>query len=605
MDNKKLPRISIVNKDKCKPKKCALECIKKCPINQNNKMCIEVTKESKYAIINDKLCIGCNMCVKVCPFNAIKIINIPQDIDKDIIHQYGPNQFRLHRLPTPRPNQVLGLVGSNALGKSTAIKILAGKMLPNLGVYDKNKVPTIEEIIKHFRGSELQNYFTKLIENNLKPTIKPQYVDLIPKAVKGQVGIILNDGNEKNNLDMICSNLDLNVVLNRQVNELSGGELQRFAIAMVCNKESDVYLFDEPSSYLDIKQRINAALTIRTLIDDKNKQNYVIVVEHDLSVLDYLSDYICVLWGSAGAYGVVTMPYSVREGINIFLSGFIPTENLKFRDESLSFKVTDNVDKEDIKIHRTFEYPNMTKTLGDFKLEILAGSFTNSEILVMLGENGVGKTTFIKLLSGHLKPDNDVYIPELNVSYKPQKITPTSDKTVRGLLFERLGTSWQHPQFQSDVFKPMMLNDLLDHSVKTLSGGEIQRVAIVLCLGKPADIYLIDEPSAYLDSEQRIIVAKLIKRFILNSKKTAFIVEHDFIMSTYLADRVIVYTGKPSISCTASPPQSLLTGMNQFLSQLNITFRRDNESHRPRINKLNSQMDTQQKINGTYFHIED
>ena len=183
-------------------------------------------------------------------------------------------------------------------------------------------------------------------------------------------------------------------------------------------------------------------------------------------------------------------------------------------------------------------------------------------------------------------------------------INPKSDKSVRGLFFERLGTSWQHPQFQTDVVKPLQIESLLDHPVKTLSGGELQRVAIILALGKPADIYLIDEPSAYLDSEQRLIVAKIIKRFILHSKKTAFIVEHDFMMATYFADRVIVYHGEPSKHCTASAPQDLLSGMNDFLKQLEITFRRDSDSCRPRINKHNSQMDQEQKISGHYFHMD-
>merc|ERR1719213_1377444 len=105
-----------------------------------------------------------------------------------------------------------------------------------------------------------------------------------------------------------------------------------------------------------------------------------------------------------------------------------------------------------------------------------------------------------------------------------------------------------HPQFQTDVAKPMMIDPLMDFSVQNLSGGELQRVAITLALGKPADVYLIDEPSAYLDSEQRLHAAKVIKRFILHAKKTAFVVEHDFIMATYLADRVIVFEGTPSIT---------------------------------------------------------
>jgi len=97
-------------------------------------------------------------------------------------------------------------------------------------------------------------------------------------------------------------------------------------------------MFDEPSSYLDVKQRLNAARTIRSLL---SSDNYVICVEHDLAILDYLSDFICCLYGMPGAYGVVTMPFSVREGINIFLAGFVPTENLRFRDEELTFKVSE------------------------------------------------------------------------------------------------------------------------------------------------------------------------------------------------------------------------------------------------------------------------
>lgn len=167
------------------------------------------------------------------------------------------------------------------------------------------------------------------------------------------------------------------------------------------------------------------------------------------------------------------------------------------------------------------------------------------------------------MLAGVTKPDGNIDMPEMNISYKPQKISPTFDGSVRGLLHKKLAHTWQHPQFMSDVVKPLQIEDLLDNEVKTLSGGELQRLAIILALGKPADIYLIDEPSAYLDSEQRILASKVIKRFILNSKKTAFIVEHDFIMATYLADRVIVYEGTPSVNCIAKSPEGLLSGMNR------------------------------------------
>lgn len=122
--------------------------------------------------------------------------------------------------------------------------------------------------------------------------------------------------------------LDLNTVADRTLDKLSGGELQRFTVAALCIQNAAVYMFDEPSSYLDVRQRLTAARAIRSLLTDTN---YVIAVEHDLSVLDYMSDFVCVLYGVPGVYGVVTMPYGVREGINIFLDGFVPTENLRFR----------------------------------------------------------------------------------------------------------------------------------------------------------------------------------------------------------------------------------------------------------------------------------
>ncbi len=563
--------------------------------------CVEVTSKSKISSISEILCVGCGICVKKCPFDAIQIINLPKELEKETIHRYGNNSFKLHRLPVPRPGQVLGLVGTNGIGKSTALKVLSAKLKPNLGNWDSP--PDWSEILNHFRGSELQNYFQKVLEDNIKAIIKPQYVDQIPRAVKGRVSSILERKDERDIAAEMGNELDLGGVYDREVQVLSGGELQRFALAIVAVQEADVYMIDEPSSYLDVKQRLKAANVIRSLLIEKSR-HYVIVVEHDLAVLDYLSDFICCLYGKPGAYGVVTLPFSVREGINIFLAGFVPTENLRFRESALQFRLAETADdEEEIEHHHMYAYPKMSKTLGTFKLNVEAGSFTDSEIVVMLGENGTGKTTFIRMLAGLLKPDDDsVEIPELNVSYKPQKISPRFEGTVRQLLYAKIRDAWLHPQFMTDVTKPMDIDPLLDQEVRHLSGGELQRVALVLALGKPADIYLIDEPSAYLDSEQRILAAKMIKRYILHSKKTAFIVEHDFIMSSYLADRVVVYEGTPAKSCTALAPQSLVGGMNRFLSNLEITFRRDPSNFRPRINKLDSVKDKEQKASGNYFY---
>ncbi|KAJ5599370.1 Translation initiation factor RLI1 [Penicillium hetheringtonii] len=573
------------------------------PVVRTGKLCIEVDNTSKIAFISERLCIGCGICPKKCPFGAINIINLPTNLETQVTHRYSANSFKLHRLPMPCPGQVLGLVGTNGIGKSTALKILSGKLKPNLGRYDNP--PDWEEILKYFRGSELQNYFTKVLEDDLKAVVKPQYVDQIPRAVKGpvkQVKELIKARNQLDNLDEIMKVLELGPVAEREIEHLSGGELQRFAIGLVCVQKADVYMFDEPSSYLDVKQRLAAARTIRSLL---RPDDYVIVVEHDLSVLDYLSDFICVLYGRPAVYGVVTLPSSVREGINIFLDGHIPTENLRFRDESLTFRLTEAGDDFIADKGRAFAYPAMEKTQGNFHLSIEPGRFTDSEILVMMGENGTGKTTFCKMLAGALQPDGNAKVPKMNISMKPQKITPKFQGTVRQLFFKRIKSAFLSPQFQTDVYKPLKIDDFIDQEVQNLSGGELQRVAIVLALGMPADLYLIDEPSAYLDSEQRIIAARVIKRFIMHTKKTAFIVEHDFIMATYLADRVIVFDGQPSVDARAKSPESLVTGCNRFLESLDVTFRRDPNSYRPRINKYNSQMDQEQKLAGNYYFLEE
>ena len=374
----------------------------------------------RIATISESLCIGCGICVKKCPFEAVAIINLPSNLDKCTTHRYSANSFKLHRLPIPRPGEVLGLVGTNGIGKSTALKILAGKQKPNLGSYQQP--PDWTEILAYFRGSELQNYFTKILEDDLKAVIKPQYVDQIPRAVKGSVQSLLDKKDELKNQAQVCDILDLLKVKDRNVEDLSGGELQRFACAMVCIQDADIFMFDEPSSYLDVKQRLNAARAIRDLLQG-NK--FIIVVEHDLSVLDYLSDYVCVLYGVPGAYGVVTMPFSVREGINIFLDGFVPTENLRFREDALQFKVSENATEEEVKRMTSYDYPTMSKTLGTFKINVTEGKFSDSEILVLLGENGTGKTTFIRMMAGKLEPDSGSgEVPALNISFKPQKISP-------------------------------------------------------------------------------------------------------------------------------------------------------------------------------------
>lgn len=593
-------RIAIVSNDRCKPKKCRQECKKSCPVVRTGKLCIEVEPSSKIAFISETLCIGCGICVKKCPFTAISIVKLPTDLSKDTAHRFGPNTFKLHRLPIPRLGQVLGLIGINGIGKSTALGILSGKIKPNLGDY--NDPPDWKKILRFYRGSELQVYFTRVLEGELKPAVKPQYVDALArrstKKVSETIEARMNANPELG--ERLMATLELNHLRDRHVRDLSGGELQRLAIMMTGIQDANVMMFDEPSSYLDIQQRLIAARCIRSLL---SHDNHIICVEHDLSVSDYLSDTVCCLWGSPSHYGVVTSPFSVKEGINLYLEGYIPTENLRFRESAISFKITQDVE-EDLKRDATKKYPQMTKQLGTFKLSICEGTFSDSEIVVLLGQNGTGKTTFIRILAGYLAADGEAKLPQLSVSYKPQTVSAKFEGTVEDLLLTKIREAYTHPQFITDVVKPMAIDNLKGLQVQNLSGGELQRVALVLALGKPADVYLLDEPSAYLDCEQRIEAARVIKRFILHAKKSAFVVEHDFIMASYLADKVVVYEGSPGVDCVANTPEPLVTGMNKFLNLIDTTFRRDPTNYRPRINKADSVKDREQKLAGTYFVID-
>lgn len=613
----KITKIAIIDTNACKPDKCAHECKTYCPINRQGKKCVEIkdpdNKEDKKAShITEALCIGCGQCAKKCPFNAISIVGLPTNLTQDCSHRYGPNSFKLHRLPIPRPGKVLGLVGTNGIGKSTALKVLSGKIKPNLGEFDN--APDWPEILKNYRGSELHGYFTKLNKKELVTSNKIQYVDKIPKLLEKKlnkkeltVETVLEELNGRGMKEYYAKVFELTKIKGRQLKELSGGELQRFCLALTCMQKADIYVFDEPTSFLDVKQRLTAAREIRSLAEKNNA--YVIVVEHDLAILDLLSDYGCVLYGQSGAYGVISAPFSIKMAINIFLDGYIPTENMRFRETALKFN-NQEVDDLGAIDKKMYEYEGCTKTFQDkedqsknaFKLTVSPGHYSNSEIIVFLGENGMGKSTMVNLLAGVIKSDGEKDLGmSTSVSVKPQKIMPKFKGTVTDLFVKKLKGKHHDTEFYNEVIKPLKIDYLMESEVSSLSGGELQRIALILCLGKEADLYLIDEPAAFLDSDQRIAVGKIIKKFIYRKNKTAFIVEHDLVVATYLADKVVVFEGTPGKESTATSLMEVKEGMNLFLKYLDVTFRRDSTNYRPRVNKPDSAKDREQKEAGAYF----
>jgi ATP-binding cassette subfamily E protein 1 len=387
-----MTRVAVLDYDKCKPKKCSQVCIRFCPMVRSRVEAIRV--EGDRAIISEILCSGCGICVKKCPFKAISIVNLPDELEKDCSHRFGQNAFKLFRLPTPSPGTVLGLLGQNGIGKTTTLKVLSGEVKPNLGNFQTP--PEWNEIIRYYRGSVLQDYFRRTSENNLKIAHKPQYVDKIPKAVSGKVGELLEKVDERKLLNKLAEQLELKQVWDRPLEVLSGGELQRVAVAAALCREADAYLFDEPSSYLDVKQRLQVARAIRSL---KDQQKTIIVAEHDLAIIDYLSDQICVFYGEPGVYGVVSHVHGVRTGINIYLQGYIPDENVLFRKESIIFH--EKPPAASVGVGETLlKWGQLEKTFEGFKLVTQPGEIRRGEIIGILGPNGIGKTTFVKILAG-------------------------------------------------------------------------------------------------------------------------------------------------------------------------------------------------------------
>ncbi|MFU8868490.1 ribosome biogenesis/translation initiation ATPase RLI [Natronococcus sp.] len=596
--------IAVVDLDRCQPDRCSYECKNYCPPNRTGKECITLRGEEAdqgqpdQIHISEEICLGetCGICVEKCPFDAIEIINLPQELQDDPVHRYGENAFSLYGLPAPQEGQVTGILGPNGIGKTTAVRILEGELQPNLG---RDEAVGWDDVLEAYRGTELQDYIADVRDGEVTVARKPQYVDQIPESFDGNTRELLERTDERGALDSLVERLEIGPVMDQAIEDLSGGELQRVALAATLARDTDFYFLDEVTPYLDIGQRVTAARLIRELAEEENRS--MLVVEHDLAILDLLADTLHVAYGEPGAYGVITSPKSVRNGINEYLSGYLDNENMRIRQDRIEFE--EHAPRTATHGDVLVDYPDLTKSYGDgeFTLEIEGGEIHRNEVLGIVGPNGIGKSTFAKLLTGNLEPTAGDADLDLDISYKPQYVTIDQHMRVDAFLSsitDQFGSSY----WNTEIAQPLQLERIMEQNLSDLSGGERQRVAIAACLSDSADLYLLDEPSAHLDVEQRVQATSAIRRYAEQQDATVMVIDHDIYTIDLLADRLMVFEGEPAMEGRASEPQPMREGMNEFLSNLEITFRRDERTSRPRINKPESQLDREQKREGEYYY---
>lgn len=575
-------RIAVIDRELCTKEECGYRCMKVCPVNRMGQECIVKEEATGFPVISEALCIGCGICVKKCPMQCISIINLAQEAGTPIF-QYGPNAFRIYGLPLPKKEGgAISLVGKNGIGKTTAIKILSGQLKPNLGIFENLD----ESAVFQKLPVEMQRYF-QMLGKELKMSVKPQYVDKIRAAFDGTVRELF--AKETNDVQAVANEYGFSDILDRKIKTLSGGELQKIAIAFAAVKKADIYYFDEITNYLDVEERMKMGLKIKDLAERKS----VLMAEHDLTILDYVSDYVYLFYGIDNVYGIVSQLKSVRSGINEYLAGHLKEENVRFREYEITFAAHS---EGELKTPALFHYSAFKKSYEDFAFSSESGDVRKGEIIGLVGKNALGKSLFVKMLAGVEKPEEGEALG-IRVSYKPQYLEAEDKK-----VFEIFQSRNLNPAVLEECKRKLNLNPLMEKNATELSGGELQRVALALALSTDADAYLFDEPSAFLDIEQRFIFASLLRKTITENEKCAFVVDHDVVFIDAISNRLIVFDGKSSVKGHASAPYSKRDGMNNFLKLIGITMRRDKDSKRPRINKPGSVLDREQKDKNEYYY---
>ena len=588
-------RVAVLLEERCKPNSPAFDYLQKYA-GMCGAECIQF-ENNKFRIL-ETACPVCFTRAKLCPGDAVKIINLPEELDTDLTHRYDENGFGLFRLPAPREEQVIGILGPNGMGKSTAVNILSGSLRPNLGEWGTESKEW-GEIISSFPRGELRDYLTTVAEEGVKIAVKPQYIDKLPKIFEGKVSELLDRVDDRNEIGLYAEMLAIEGIMDRTLGKLSGGELQRVAMAATLLKEADVYFFDEPSSYLDIYERMRIVRIIQGLVERGKR---ILVVEHDLAILDVMCDLLQIVYGERAAYGIFTQARSTRTAINAYLEGYLPEENVRIRDKPIQF-LRGRVRGEEVGLP-ILSWGDMEKKMGEFYLKTGEGQVRSAEVVGVVGPNATGKTTMVKMIAGEIEPDSGWCTMDAKISYKQQHVSTNFEGSVQDWLDTELGAKWRSGEFHTQVIRPLQVDQLLELRAKKLSGGELQAVSIAICLGKEADLYLLDEPSAHLDANARMEAAKAIRRTMESNEKAAMVIDHDIYFIDIVSDSLLVFNGEGGKEGNAEGPMSLRKGMNSFLSEVGVTFRRDHESHRPRINKPGSRKDREQKTSGEFFYVE-
>lgn len=550
-----MTRLAIVDGKLCNPLQCQLECVKNCPINKMRKECASVSEDdaegTRTARIDEDLCTGCGICVKKCPFHAIDVINLVAPVEDKLVYSYGDNAFKLYGLALPRKG-IIAVIGENGCGKSTNVKLLASELKPQ-------ELPTVE----------IKDYYKS--EKSL--SVKPQ--ELNARGLETRVSEALEGNDEAGRLADLKRVFDLDKVWDRKLCELSGGELQKAVLTSALCKEDDVYVLDEPFAFLDYVYRIRLVDYLKREFSEKS----VLVVDHDISLLSYLCEQAYLLYGRSGAYGIASQSYATDRGINMFLDGFIAPENVRFRKEAVKYK---SYQKEEA--HETaFVIPPASLKRGPFTLEAKEEiRLKKGEVVGVAGPNGIGKSTYC----------NDIHESHSNTSMKPQILERGTDLTAAYL-------EKKNP-FDESYMRQMNLQRLEYYPVASLSGGELQKLQVFRCLTPmDKDLFILDEPTNMMDINGRIVLSKLLREKA-STGCAVLVVDHDLEFLLNTVDRLIVMDGEPAKHGFVKGVFDKGRGVRLLLEKFDLSYRRDKETQRLKLNKRGSVKDRELKGSGDF-----